>query len=134
MSDKNFWSFSLSVYYAFNGCFRTWSNIYSGAFLQKYFFLKAVFAKKHHHRCWIGLRVWNSDLSLVPNLQIILRKYSARKYVWCCFWKDKMLWWDSKPNEFLCRSSCLKGFIEKWCYEKYHRIHKKKSVAECRFW
>ena len=63
------------------------------------------------------LRVWNTDLTLVPSLHIKLRKYSARKYVWHFFWKGKRTWWDSKQNDCLCRSSRLKGSLKSALWE-----------------
>ena len=71
---------------AYRGVFGTWSNIYNGAFLNV-FKLLTIFAKEAHRICSIGLKIgfWlgvsNIDLTLVPSLQIKLRKYSARKYV-----------------------------------------------------
>ena len=82
-----------------------------------------IFLKKLHRRCLsvlkIGfcLRVWNTDLTLVPSLQIKLRKYSARKYVWHCFWKGKRTWWYRKQNDCLCRSSRLKGSLKNALWE-----------------
>ena len=40
------------------------------------------------------------------------RKYSARKYMWHRFWKNKRSWWDSKQNECLCGSSRPKGSLK----------------------
>ena len=55
--------------------------------------------------------------SLVPSLQIKLRKYSARKYVWHRLWECVRSWWDSKLNECLCWSSRLKGSLKKMLWE-----------------
>ena len=108
---------------ACRGVFRTWSNIYNGAFFLEIlngFELVTIFAKKLHHRCLNGLkigfllRVWNTELTLVPRLQIKLRKYSALKYVWHHFWKSKRSWWDSKQNECLCGSSDPSGSLTLW--------------------
>ena len=69
---------------AYRGLFRTWWNIYNGAFFAKIlnsFQLLTIFAKKFHRRYWtelktiFWLRVWNIDLTLGPSLQIEPRKY-----------------------------------------------------------
>ena len=75
--------------------------------------------KKFHRRCSTGLkisfwlRLWNIELTLVPSVQIKLRKYSAAKYVWHRFWKGKRSWWESKENDCFCRSSRPKDYLKK---------------------
>ena len=40
-------------------------------------------------------------------------RYSTRKHMWHCFWKDKRSSWESKQNECLCKSSRPKGSLKK---------------------
>ena len=61
-----------------------------------------------------GLKYWAQSCS---QSTIKPRKYSARKYVWHCFWKGKRSCWESKENECLCRSSRPKGSIKKVLWE-----------------
>ena len=108
----------------YRGVFRTWSNIYNGAFLQKYltgFKLFTIFTRKAPSQkfYWVEnrLRVWNIELTLFPSLQIKPRKYSAGKYVWHRLWKDNRSWWESKQNQGLCRSRRPKGSLKKVLWE-----------------
>ena len=66
-------------------------------------------------RFW--LLAWNIELTLVPSLHMKPQKYSARKYVWHCFWKGKWSWWDSKQNECLWWSSRPKGSLKEMLWE-----------------
>ena len=103
---------------AYRDVFRTWSNITMELFLRKYLtaFLSCYpfSPKKFHRRSSTGLKIdfwlraWNIELTLVPSLQIKPKKYSARKYVWHCFWKGERSWWDSKQNKCLWWSSHAK--------------------------
>ena len=86
--------------------------------------------KKLHRRCSTGLKIsfwlgaWNIELALVPSLQIKLKKYSSRKYVWRRLCKGERSWWNSKQNESICWSSRPKGSLKK----TFRRIYKKTSV------
>ena len=53
---------------------------------------------------------WNIELTLVPNLQIRLRK---SENLWHLSGRGKKLRWESKQNAWLSRSSRLRG-----CYRK----------------
>ena len=57
------------------------------------------------------------ELTPVLSLQIKLKKSSARKYVWHCFWKDERSWWESKQNECLWWSSSTKGSLKNMLWE-----------------
>ena len=126
-SHKNLSNFSFPLYYTFfvtvyRGVFRTWSNI-PMEFFEKvtngFFKLLTIFAKMFHCRFLTGLnidfwlRAWNIELTLVLSLQIKPKKYSARKYVWHCFWKGEGSWRGSKQNERLWWSSRPKGSLKK---------------------
>ena len=86
------------------------------------FQLLTIFAKNLHHRCSTGLKIGfrlralNTELTLVPSLQIKPKKYSAGKYMWHHFWKGQRSWWNSK-HECLCRSSRLMGSLKKVLWE-----------------
>ena len=105
------------------GIFRIWSNIYNGAFCENTLWLSAVnyFCKKKLHcRCSSGLktgfwlRIWNIGLTVVPGLQIMLRKYQAGKYVWHRFWKGKSSWWESKHRKcFMQKQPSKAGYLKK---------------------
>ena len=87
------------------------------------FKLLTITQKKLIRRCSNGLKrsfwlkVWSIEFNLVPSLQIKPRKYSTGKYGWHHFSKGESLWWESKQNECLCRSSCPKGSFTKVLWE-----------------
>ena len=69
--------------------------------------------KKLHRRCLtllkidFRLRVWNIELTLLPSLQIKLKRYPAGKYVWHYFWKHR-----SCRSEVFCREGVLRNFTK----------------------
>ena len=111
---------------ACRGILRTWSNIYNGLFFAEIlngFKLLTIFEKKLHRRCFSGLkiclwlRLWYIEFTLVPSLQIKLRKYLAGKHEWHRFWKGQSSWWDSKQNGCLSRSTRPKGSLKMVLWE-----------------
>ena len=86
--------------------------------------------KKLHGRCSTGLKIgfwlraWNIELTLVPSIQIKLKKYPARKYVRHRFWKGERSWWDSKQNKCFCWGSLSKaeGSLKKTLWEILHNL------------
>ena len=112
--------------------FKIRSNIYNDVFFAEilnFIKLLTIFAKRLNSRCLsrlkIGfwLRVWNTVLTLVPSLQIRLRKYSAGKFVWHIFWKSERC---------LCRSSRPKVSLKK-VLRKISQNSQKKSFLESLF-
>ena len=109
---------------AYIGVLRTWSNIYNEAFLRKYLtaLSRYLFWQKKIHGRWstglkIGFWLRVRKLTLVLSLQIKPRNYSAGKYVWHRFRKGESPCWESKQNEWLCRSSRPKCTSKKVLWE-----------------
>ena len=64
-------------------------------------------------------------LTLVPNLQIWPRKYSAGKYARHSFGKSERSWWDSKQNEWLSRSNRSNGFYKTVVLKNFPKFTRK---------
>ena len=76
------------------------------------------------------MRVWNIELTLVPSLQIRVRKYSAGKYSWHRFRKSERPLWDSKENDWLSRISRWRGSLKKVFWKSSKRKKKKENTGK----
>ena len=85
--------------------------------------LLTLLQEKPHPRCLTRLKIgfWSRVLHMkftfVPNLQMKLKKYSARKNVRHRFWKGERSWQENKQSKWLCRSSRPKGSLKKLLWE-----------------